>query len=197
MISQLLSAKVAAIAATAVLGAGAAAAATGSLPASAQSAASDALSHVGISVPNPDSHAGTNLTNRGQSGTHTPNAHAQYGLCTALAAGPNSKANSQAGSSSQSQKDSAPPFTGLSSTKCAKVTQPGQSGAGQSNKASTTGNASTAGSSQGVVTTPNSGGTNTANSASSGANSTGTKTARTDSGGASSAGAGNATSHKP
>ncbi|HEV3265987.1 MAG TPA: hypothetical protein VG014_10720 [Acidimicrobiales bacterium] len=48
-------AAIAAVAAAAVLGGGAAAAAAGSLPGPVQAAVSDALGHVGISVPNPDS----------------------------------------------------------------------------------------------------------------------------------------------
>ena len=58
MLTSWLSIKTAAIAAVgaaAVLGGGAAAAAAGSLPGPVQSAVSGALSHVGISVPNPDS----------------------------------------------------------------------------------------------------------------------------------------------
>ena len=61
MLTKLLSAKVAAIAVTAVLAtAGAAAAATGTLPAPAQTTVSNTAAHVGISVPKPNSHANTN-----------------------------------------------------------------------------------------------------------------------------------------
>ncbi|MGH9300684.1 MAG: hypothetical protein ACRD0E_02255 [Acidimicrobiales bacterium] len=56
MFSQLLSAKVAAAATVAVLGSGTLAAAVGALPASMQASVAGSLSHVGISVPNPDTH---------------------------------------------------------------------------------------------------------------------------------------------
>ncbi|MHB8466633.1 MAG: hypothetical protein ACYDH6_07570 [Acidimicrobiales bacterium] len=117
MLSKLLTAKVAALAAVTVLGAGTAAAATGSLPGAAQSTASTMLGDVGISVPGPNAHSAGRAATRGTSdpkdatdakgagdvdettttvagGSTTttteegngPNAHADFGLCTAEAA---------------------------------------------------------------------------------------------------------------
>ena len=107
MFGQLVSAKVIAAAAVALAGS-AAAAAAGSLPSPVQSAVSTGLSHVGISVPNPDSHPGTgdstapgttgsSGTTTGPSGTPGPaiTTANEYGLCTAYAA-------SQAGTSTNS-----------------------------------------------------------------------------------------------
>ena len=98
MLAQLLSAKVAAIAAATLLGATAAAAATNTLPDPAQTVVSDAASHVGVSIPKPNSHANSHATarhgkpdNAGNAGNATgPDAtgSAKYGLCTAYAAGP-------------------------------------------------------------------------------------------------------------
>jgi hypothetical protein len=99
MLGKVLSAKAAALAGVVMLTATGAAAATGSLPGAAQQVASDALAKVGISVPGPNSHAGEHPDSRGSSAVHTsngksddtthttgPNAHAQFGQCTAQAA---------------------------------------------------------------------------------------------------------------
>ena len=100
--AKLLSAKVASgIVAAAVIGGGAATA-TGSLPASIQAPISSALSHIGISVPNPNSTSGkpSSPTTTTQTSTTTstttlhnskavgPNVNksAAYGLCHAYAA---------------------------------------------------------------------------------------------------------------
>jgi hypothetical protein len=93
MLTEILTAKVAAIAAVTVLGATAAAAATNSLPDPAQRAVSHMASHVGLSVPGPNSHANAHATAaHGAAGDHAtgPDAtgNAQFGLCTAYAAGP-------------------------------------------------------------------------------------------------------------
>ncbi len=108
MLAQLLSAKVAAIAAMSVLGATAAAAATNTLPAPAQTAISHAASHVGVSVPAPNRHENAHATpqhgmpdngGKANAGRHSASAgdnavgpdatgKAKYGLCTAYAAGP-------------------------------------------------------------------------------------------------------------
>jgi hypothetical protein len=111
VLSQLITAKVAATAALVVLGVGGAAA-TGSLPGAAQSTAAEALATVGISVPGANGHSAGHADTRGESTTHTststgagpsadggvtskvddpagtggPNAHAQFGLCTAASA---------------------------------------------------------------------------------------------------------------
>ena len=71
MLGKLMATKVAAVAGPIVLlGAGAAAACTGSLPAPAQSAVSNVLSDVGISVPNPD-HSDSGATTTDDSTTTT------------------------------------------------------------------------------------------------------------------------------
>ena len=104
MLAKLLSAKVAAIAALTLAGATtAAAAAMGSLPAPAQTAVSNAASHVGISVPEPDDQKDTTSTTVAKtdstdSSTSTNNpsgntdqgandTHANFGQCTAFLAG--------------------------------------------------------------------------------------------------------------
>jgi len=100
MLGKFLTAKAAAIAAVAVLGVTAAAAATNALPDPAQKAISDAGSHVGLSIPTPNSHANAHATAKhgksedagvtGSSGAVGPDAtgSAKFGLCTAYAAGP-------------------------------------------------------------------------------------------------------------
>lgn len=98
----------AAAAGAVILGGTAAAAATDSLPGPAQTAVSDALSHVGISVPKPNGHANKHaLASPGHSGTapgHSgsapghqgsqgsgpsvqPGSPAEFGLCTAFLSG--------------------------------------------------------------------------------------------------------------
>jgi hypothetical protein len=99
MLARMLSAKVAAIAAVGVLGvtAAAAAAATNTLPDPAQSAISNAASHVGLSVPHPHGHAfGLTKSHHtgsaaapGNGGAVGPDASgpAKFGLCTAYSSG--------------------------------------------------------------------------------------------------------------
>jgi len=91
-----LSAKVAAIATVGVLGVTAAAAATNTLPGPAQSALSDAASHVGLSIPHSHGHAfgsskthPVNAVTPGNAGAVGPDASgpAVFGLCTAYASG--------------------------------------------------------------------------------------------------------------
>jgi hypothetical protein len=118
VLTKRMSAKAAVIAATltALLAGGtAAAAATGSLPAPAQSAASSALAHVGLSVPSPNAHANPHATDKShrgpkahggakdgdggadpKSGAKGPDAtgNAKYGLCHAWAANPTPNAHS-------------------------------------------------------------------------------------------------------
>ncbi len=122
MLAQLLSAKVAAIAAVTVLGATAAAAATNTLPAPAQTAVSDAASHVGLAIPKPDSHANTHATDHpGRPANSAATAHAtgpdatgnaKYGLCTAYAAGPST-------TNPHSQRDNAVAFRNLATSAAA------------------------------------------------------------------------------
>jgi len=94
MLTPLSSAKAATVAVALVLGAGtAAAAATGSLPGPAQQAVADTLSHVGVSVPNPnsDGHPSDAAPGDGPGSAtgHGPDAtgDSMYGLCTAYAHG--------------------------------------------------------------------------------------------------------------
>jgi hypothetical protein len=123
-IRKLLTAKAAVVVATLALGASAAAAATtGNLPSGAQTAVSDALAHVDISVPKPNKHANANATasthgksakpGDQQSAGNGPSANADFGLCTAFQAGPDQQANPQAGDNSHSGKDAATAFTAL------------------------------------------------------------------------------------
>lgn len=123
-IRKLLTAKATVLVATLALGASAAAAATtGNLPSGAQTAVSNALAHVDISVPKPNKHANANATasthgKSGKSGDHQaagngPSANADFGLCTAFMAGPDQQANPHAGDSSHSGKDSSTAFTAL------------------------------------------------------------------------------------
>jgi hypothetical protein len=106
MLPHLLSAKVGVAALVAVLAGGtAAAAATGSLPDPAQRVVSGALSHVNVSVPEPNEHANaqasahakgakdkgaTDKTKPDHAGGKGPDATgpAKFGLCTAWSAGP-------------------------------------------------------------------------------------------------------------
>jgi hypothetical protein len=119
MLGKVLSAKVAAIAATAFLGAGTAAAATGNLPDPAQSAVSKALSHVNVSVPGPNDHANQHAKDKAkehaedEAGTENENRNREFGLCTAFLAGPNSHANSQATANTHSGKNDSTAFAGL------------------------------------------------------------------------------------
>jgi hypothetical protein len=115
MLAQLLTAKVAAIAAVTVLGATAAAAATNTLPDPAQTVVSDAVSHVGLSIPKPNSHANAHATaphgkpdTAGNANATGPDAtgSAKYGLCTAYAAGPTT-------TNPHSRKNDAVAFTNL------------------------------------------------------------------------------------
>jgi hypothetical protein len=180
-------------------------AAANALPGAAQSTASDALAKVGVSVPNPNSHSSVHANTRGKSGDHPtsssatpadattgPNAHANFGLCTAAEA---------------HQDNGAQPKSTVfpSATTCSTVVHPGQGtqhdnanpgSEGEANKPASAGPpSSTPGNAP--VGTPNSGGTSTANTASDGHSSTGTGTANTASDGHSSAGSANSSSHKP
>jgi hypothetical protein len=186
MLTQLLSAKAAVAAATlaALLAGGTAAAATGSLPVPAQSAVSSALSHVGVSIPHPNSHANPHATDnphragQGQSdasdrtsGAQGPDATsaAKYGLCRAWAATPtpnshSRKNNSVAFTNVQKAADAA----GMSITDyCEGVTPP----TGTDEATPTTLDHAP------PVSTPNSGGTHTGDTASGGASSNGTSNA--------------------
>lgn len=140
MLTKLLSAKAAAvagIAAVAVLGGGAAAAAAGSLPAPVQIRGVSGLTHIGISVPHPNSHASPHASlgagkAKGQ-GSAPGNSGSDstadaYGQCTAWAAA--TKGTSTSGASSNAQ-DTIPKLTADAATKgetiaqfCASVSRP-------------------------------------------------------------------------
>jgi chitinase len=126
MLTKLRSAKVAAIAVTAVLAtSGVAAAATGTLPPGAQTTVANTVAHVGISVPKPNSHANANALSHsnasidhGKSAAHKPadqgaNAKADFGQCTAFLATPDSSADNQATTSTTSGKNSSTAFADL------------------------------------------------------------------------------------
>jgi len=182
-------------------------AAANALPSAAQGVASDALANVGVNVPNPNSHSGAHPGTRGKSADHNtsssansdndttgPNAHADFGLCTAAEA---------------HQDNGAQPKSSVfpSATTCSTVAHPGQGAEpdtgkpaspgsqGQANKPSTP--AGPPSSTPAPVATPNSGGTSTANTASDGHSVAGTSTADTASDGHSSAGSDNSTAHRP
>jgi hypothetical protein len=167
-------------------------AAANALPGAAQSTASDALAKVGVSVPNPSSHSSGHANTRGKSGGHPtsspatpadattgPNAHADFGLCTAAEA---------------HQDNGAQPKSTVfpSATTCSTVVHPGKGTQhdnanpgreGDANKpASTPAGPPSSTPGHAPVATPNSGGTSTANTASDGH---------------SSAGSANSTSHRP
>jgi hypothetical protein len=121
MLSKLLSAKVAGVVAGAVLGStGVAAAATGNLPAPAQTAVSNAMSHVDVSVPTGNSHGaehGKSGASHGKPANGSDQADAsgnsQFGLCTGFLAAPNDHANAQSGENTNSGKDDSTAFSKL------------------------------------------------------------------------------------
>lgn len=195
MLAKILTIKAAVLAATTVLGAGAAAAATGSLPDAAQSRVSDALAHVSVSVPNPhaNAHAGAKGDN-GKSGDHkpdpkAPNANADFGHCTAFLAAPNSHANEAAtDTNTHSGKDASTAFTafisahgGVDSTKtyCAGVIAAHDAAHAADASDPKGAKPDTAGKSgsHAKVTTPNGGGTDTADAGSDGASTDGSANA--------------------
>ena len=202
MLRQLLTAKaVAATAAVLLLGTGAAAA-TGSLPDAAQGAVSHALSHVNVSVPDPNDHA-SDRAHPGDHGTAVgPDATgpAMKGLCTAWAA--RGKDDSARGNSADSVA-----FTNLRNTAhdagmlvkdyCHDVLTAAHSASGGSDDSGTSAdhrqNPDHPTSDHGAaVDTPNSGGIGTGTTASDGANSGGTEHAPP----AASSGSGNADGHR-
>jgi hypothetical protein len=152
MLTNLLSIKVAAVAAAVVLGGGGAVAAAGSLPAPVQSVVSSGLTHVGISVPNPNSHASPHASLRGGNANSHASPHASlgagnansqasghgnsgsassanaYGQCTAWAA---ANKGTSTNSNSRNAQDSFPQLTADALAKdesikdfCASVSRP-------------------------------------------------------------------------
>ena len=123
MLSKTLTVKAAVLAAV-LLGASTAAAATGSLPGGAQNTASMVLAKIGISVPGPNHPGNSHAESRGKSAGHSghgngPNAHANFGLCTA------EEAHADSGHQPNAHATVFPP-----STTCTSVTHPGQTGTG-------------------------------------------------------------------
>jgi hypothetical protein len=118
MLTKMRSAKVAAFAVAAVLGAsGVAAAATGNLPAAVQSTVSHDLGHVSIAVPHGHGADKAGAAN-GKSAGHKPsdkgaNAKADFGQCTAFLAGPDAGATGQPTTSTTSGKLSSTAFSDL------------------------------------------------------------------------------------
>ena len=185
MIRQLLTAKAAAATAAVLLLGTGAAAATGSLPDAAQGAVSHALSHVNVSVPDPNDHANDHA-HPGDHGTAVgPDAtgSAMKGLCTAWAA--RGKGDAPRGNSADSVA-----FTNLRHTArdagmlvkdychgvltAAHPASGGSDGSGASSDHRQNADHPT-GDHGAVVDTPNSGGIGTGTTASDGANSDGTE----------------------
>jgi hypothetical protein len=156
-------------------------AAANALPGAAQSVASDMLSKVGVSVPDPNSHAGAHPDGRGQSSDHTQP--------------PASSPSSTNGKGSDiSGLAHTTPSTGVDKGAAISTeASGGNSQAGQHGSAAT----GTPPSSTPPVSTPNRGGTGTSGTASDARNTTGSSTANTNSDGHSTAGSDNATGHKP
>jgi hypothetical protein len=155
-------------------------AAANALPGAAQSIASDMLSKVGISVPDPNSHASTHPDGHGQSSDHTQP--------------PASPPSNPGNGSDISGLAHTTPSTGVDKGAAISTeASGGNSQAGQHGSAPT----GTPPSSTPPVSTPNRGGTGTAGTASDGHNTTGSNTANTNSDGHSTAGSDNATGHKP
>jgi hypothetical protein len=155
-------------------------AAANALPGAAQGVASDMLSKVGVSVPDPNSHADTHPNVRGGSGDNTPPSTP-------------SPSNDNKGTTISGLAHTTPSTGVDKGAAISSEASGGQSQAGQHGSADT----NTPPSSTPPVSTPNTGGTRTADTASSGHDTTGSSTANTESGGHSSAGSDNATSHKP
>lgn len=113
MLASAMTVKAAAIAAAVLLSGGVAAAATGALPASFQTSVSKDVSHVGLHIPDPDSHASPHAllasgNAKGKGSGHRPALSATspdaYGLCTAYAA--SSKGTSSSSGSTDAQANS-------------------------------------------------------------------------------------------
>lgn len=196
MLPQLLTAKVAAAAAAVLLVGTGAAAATGSLPDAAQSSVSRALTHVDVSIPDPNDHANDHATGAGdhpQPGDHGaaigPDATgpAMKGLCTAWAArgkGDTDRGNSGDSVAFTNLRHSAHDAGMLVKEYCHDVltAQPKSSNGdasdpsgdqGQSADHRQNGDHSPTGGNGPAVETPNSGGVDTGSTASDGANSNG------------------------
>jgi hypothetical protein len=148
---------------------GFAVAAHAALPGAASSVASGKLAALGVTVPGPNSHAGTHPDSRGNS----------------AAAGQSASPDSQGKGSEISTLTTTTTATGVA--KGALISSTASGGHSQAGTHSAGSNAGTA----------NSGGTGTADTRSGGHSSTGTAKANTASGGRSAAGSGNASGHRP
>jgi hypothetical protein len=143
-------------------------AAAGSLPGAAQDVASEMLAKLGVSVPGPNDHAGTNPDERGSSGT-APTAPSAEGKGNEI-----------------SEIARTTEATGIEKgAVVSAAASEGKSQAGQQGSGSGAGNGSA------PATGSNGGGTGTANTASGGQSSAGTSTADAASDGKSSAGSAN------
>jgi hypothetical protein len=160
------------------------------LPQAASQTASDTLAKLGISVPGPDSHAGTHPA--GQADHATGNSVSELATTTTLAGRDKGKAISAAARATHSAKTSETGH-GKGSTVSTVATTTTSTGVDKGAEISTTasGGTSQAGQHGGVdshTTSSSSGGTGTADQASNGASQHGTSTANTASNGHSSGG---------
>jgi hypothetical protein len=155
----------------------------GNLPGAAQDVAASMLAKLGVSVPGPDSHAGTHSTVRGSAPEQVQEQEQGQGQ----GQGPASTG------AAISELATTTELTGVAKgAAISTLASGGTSGAGENGAAGETHGA--------PVEAPNEGGTATANAASGGASSIGTSEADTASAGHSAAGAGNAAagaSHRP
>jgi hypothetical protein len=159
-------------------------AAANALPGAAQGVASDMLSKIGVSVPGPNTNAGTHPDSRGQSDAHPADASSSSN-------GQGSTISDLAHSTTATGVDKGAAISTAASDGKSHAGQHGQNDAVNPDNAS----AGTP-----PVETPNSGGTSTANTASDGHSTDGTSTANTASDGHALDGSTNADpglSHKP
>lgn len=156
-------------------------AAANALPGAAQSIASDMLRKVGVSVPDPNSHASAHPNGHGQSSDHTQPP-------TSSPSSTNGKGSDISGLAHTTPSTGVDKGAAISTDASGGNSQAGQHGA------AVTGTPPSSGP---PVSTPNGGGTPTADTASGGHNTTGSSTSNTNSDGHSTAGSDNATGHKP
>ncbi len=193
MLPQVLTAKAVAAAAVVLLAGTGAAAATGSLPDSAQSTVSRALSHVSVSVPDPNEQAAGHAGDHGDAVGPDATGPAMKGLCTAWQArgkGDDARGNSANSTAFTNLRHTARGADMLVKEYCHDVlavapkdgadaadasddhgsTDAGQSGDDHGKSGESHGQSGDHGP---AVETPNSGGIDTGTTASDGANSTG------------------------
>jgi hypothetical protein len=170
--------------ATLLVGLGAA----GALPGAAQGVASDMLSTVGVSTPNPNSHAGVHPDTRGRSGdtADASDAPSSDPAATDAGSGASGKGATISGIATDGSTTGVDKGAAVSS-----VASDGHSQAGQHGDATAPDTGTPAAANPPVVT-PNPGGTTTADTASGGNSDTGTSIADGASDGRAEAGSGNA-----